>query len=90
MENLEALIKTCQKQLTEGSDIEEILNYLRKTGCSKSRCIAILLKLNYLPPNKAQYTKYVVHFSKTWEDMRETHEEWHDKILEVLNRAKIQ
>lgn len=89
MRNMENLVQVCQKKISEGNDIEEILSYLRKIGCSKANCITILLKLNYLPPEKAEFTKHVVHFSKTWEDLRETHEEWHDKILEMLNENDV-
>jgi hypothetical protein len=89
MKNIEDLIQVCRKKFSEGNDIEEILSYLRKMECSKGTCITILLKLNYLPPEKAQFTKYVVHFSKTWGDLRETHEEWHDKILEILDKTDV-
>jgi hypothetical protein len=89
MKNIEDLMQICQKKISEGSDTEEILSYLRKMGCSKGTCITILLKLNYLPLEKAQFTKYVVHFSKTWEDLRETHEDWHDRILEILDKTDV-
>lgn len=84
MTNIETLTQDCQEKLSQGFAIEEILSYLRNMGCSKSRSITILHKLNYLPPEKAKYIKFIVHFGKTWEDLREAHEEWHENILRLL------
>lgn len=78
------LIQICKNKLAKGDDIESVLSFLRKKGYSKGKSITILLKMKYLPPEKIQFTKHLVHFSKTWADRRELDEEWHEKIIEAL------
>lgn len=85
MKRLEILIQVCTIKLEAGSNIEDILSFLRKNGCSRINCITVLLKLGYLPPNEAQYTKSLVHFSQTWADLRDTHHNWQSNKLGVLN-----
>lgn len=89
MNDVEELTQDCKQKLSEGFGIEEIIGYLRSLGCSKSRSITILHKLNYFPGEKARYIKFVVHFSKTWSDLREVDEQWHENILKTLENDEF-
>ena len=89
MSQIDNLVQICQDKLKEGSDLEDILRFLRQEGCSKGRSITILLKMKYLPPEKIKFTKHLVHFSKTWSDFRERDEEWHEKIIEILEAEDL-
>ena len=86
MVEIDNLIKICEQKKQQGNSIEEILQFLRTNNCSKATSIYILLKMRYLSPDKAKFTKHLVHFSKTWEDLRDSHKDWHEKLIEAFEQ----
>lgn len=83
--DLEYLMSICKEMLTQGCDLEEILSFLRQNGCSKVYSIRMLTKLKGI---NLQEAKRIVHFSKTWEDVREEDEEFHDRIQREIDKDK--
>ena len=77
----ETLKLHCQDMLAQNMNTEEILSYLRKNGCSKTKSMAILAKTKDIDLGKA---KELVHFSQTWRDMRDGDEKLHEAIEKLM------
>ncbi len=79
----EFLLSSSQKFSEKSEDIEDILTFLRQEGCSKSQSIIILKKIKNIDLDKA---KELVHFSKTWQDMCQMDEDFHQHLHEVFSK----
>ena len=85
MEIQDFLKNECQKMLSQNGDIEEVLDYLRRSEYSKTKSMVLLTEIMDIDLGKA---KEIVHFSQTWKDAREAHEQLHkvvEKLLEPEN-----
>lgn len=61
--------------------LEKVLSYLRKNGCSKTKSMAILAKTKDIDLGEA---KELVHFSRTWRDMRDGNEKLYETIEKLM------
>ena len=77
----EELISECKRRSENGGDVETAIEFLRASGCSKIDSIAVLVGTYGIDLAKA---KEVVHFSPTWNDARDSDEEFHELIVNVL------
>lgn len=66
MQNKEFLVESCKNMLAEGKDLELILGFLKKYGCSKTQSIVILKDIQGISLDEA---KSLVHFSQAWQDV---------------------
>ena len=66
-----------------GDDVEAVLRFLRQRGCSKLDSIKALVASKEM--NLAD-AKRVAHLSKTWEDRRQSDEEFEKAFWEQLIR----
>ncbi len=67
--------------LNEGKDLEFILGFLRKSGCSKTQSIIILKEIK---ETSLDESKQLVHFSQAWHDKNKIDEEIIDNFYRVL------
>ena len=89
MSSTDNFVQICKNKLKERESLENILEFLRKEGCSKSQSIEVFLKMKYLPPEKIQFTQHMVHCSKTWADVRERDDELNEKFMDVLENEEF-
>jgi hypothetical protein len=78
---LEPYIYHCQVMVKDGKDIEDILRYLRKELESKVSSMFVVMQLLNIPPGEA---KKLVHFSRTWNDVKERDENFQEEIFSAL------
>ena len=77
----DVLKRHCQDMAARGANTEEILDYFRQTNCSKTKSMAILAETKGI--NLAE-AKELVHFSRTWQDLRDRDEKLHETIEKLL------
>lgn len=77
--NVEQIRTEGRKLANGGASIEQVIAYLRTSGCSKALSIALIADVRGCEMNEA---KRLVHFSPTWADVKESDEEWQDRIDE--------
>jgi hypothetical protein len=65
--------------LSEGHDVEQVVAYLRQSGCSKVESIGLLVCAAGLPPEQA---KEFVHRSPVWSDVYERDEAFQAELME--------
>jgi len=80
---LKLLLERSRQMLSMSEDIESVLQYLRQNGCTKVDSMRVIIELRGLTSDDA---KRIVHFSKTWEDVRKRDEELHDRMLRDLGK----
>ena len=80
MRDLTALIDQCQQLNAQGNGNEEIVALLRAQGCSKVESIVVLVKALKSENRKA---KEIVHLSKTWADVRERDDQFHEALVKA-------
>ena len=78
---MEPLLKRCRQMLNRGADIETIIAFTRRAGCSKIGCIQVLVFLQDMDLNEA---KALVHHSKAWQDVRQRDEDFHEHLLKSI------
>jgi hypothetical protein len=71
--------------LNSGKTTEEIVAFLKQRGCAKG--VSIMLLPSILGCNLSK-AKELVHFSKTWEDQKETDEQLQRQFEESLSEFK--
>lgn len=76
------MIQSVKKLLVEGKDVESILRYLRENSVSKTESMVILKESKKISLGDA---KLIVHFSKTWKDMKDGDEDLNDRFLDSLS-----
>jgi hypothetical protein len=74
-------IGECRRLVAEGLDDEGLLEYLRRSGQSRMDAIRALVELRGLSLARAKET---VHFSRTWADLRESAEEFHEFLQRTI------
>lgn len=77
------VLEECREKLTRGASVEEVLQTLRVGGFSKVRSMKALVDLQQANVDEA---KRIVHYSQTWADRRESDEEFHRSLDELLER----
>ncbi len=77
-DQLNLLLERSRQILLASDEMESALQYLRQNGCTKVDSMRVIVKLQDLTLDDA---KRIVHFSKTWEDVRKRDEELHDQML---------
>ena len=82
-DQLKLLLERSKQILLTSDDIERVLQYLRQGGCTKVDSMRVIVELKDLTLDDA---KRIVHFSKTWEDIRNRDEEWHEQMLRDLGK----
>ncbi|KYC38304.1 hypothetical protein WA1_38905 [Scytonema hofmannii PCC 7110] len=87
MESTELLVESSQQMLTEGKDLELILSFLRKHGCSKTQSIVILKEVKKISLDEA---KRLVHFSQEWQDVSQVDAKLSERFYEVLINDNVQ
>lgn len=80
---MKTLLVQCKAMLSEGKTIEDVLAFLREEGCSRVDSIKAVMVLEDKTLSQAKET---VHYSKTWEDTRESAEVFHDSLLDALEQ----
>ncbi len=79
----EFLIENVNQMLIAGKDTENILTFLRESGCSKTKSFVILKKLYKIPLDEAED---LVHLSQTWQDTYECDAENQRILFELLTQ----
>jgi hypothetical protein len=77
------LLERAKQMRAEGLDTEEILTFFRKSGCSKIGSMRLMMSLEGLILDAA---KHRVHFSRTWEDVRDADETFQETVVEAAER----
>ena len=71
--------------LDKGSDIDDVLRFLRDRGRSKIENIAVVSKL---PGIDLKSAKPLVHLSSVWADRREADEAFQDHVERTLRERE--
>ena len=77
------LLEQAKQLRAEGQDLEDILAFLRQSGSSKIDSIRLLMSLEGLPLAVA---KHRVHYSRTWDDVRDADETFQERAVEAAER----
>lgn len=77
MKDLTTMIQRGQQLRAQGATSEDIVLFLRAQGCSKVESIAAIARILEVALGRA---KEIVHTSKTWEDIRERDDRFHDSL----------
>jgi hypothetical protein len=80
MDQYDKAMLECRDRLSGGAPIEEILTVLRDHGVSKAFSIRALAELGVTDLGNA---KKLVHFSKTWSDVRTRDDRFHESLSEL-------
>jgi hypothetical protein len=83
--DLEKYKKESLEMLASGKQQEEVLQYLRQSGCSKPLSIFVMscvLRCNSGEANR------IVHFSKTWADRKASDELFQEEIWRQIDDMK--
>ncbi|OAB61925.1 hypothetical protein AY599_20420 [Leptolyngbya valderiana BDU 20041] len=83
MENRSQLVNSSREILKSERDIEKVINFLRKKGCSKIQSMLILQDIQNTAPYVA---KCQVHFSQTWQDTREYDEQVEELFFTTIEQ----
>ena len=84
MQNAAQLMTVVRQQLADGQSLEEVLAFLRRSGCSKGESILILADAQGIDTSTATEA---VHGSATWRDRAEEDAELNRSIWDGLDRA---
>ena len=87
MQNQGFLVEYCKHMLAEGKDLESVIGFLRKYGCSKTQSIVILKYLHGISLNKV---KSLVYFSQQWQDVIKIDAKIQEQFYDVLMTDNIQ
>lgn len=82
----EELIAESRRRLGQGDTIEDVIRFLRSSGCWKTETIIVISKASGIGPAKA---KELVHFSETWKDTRSSDEKLQEEMLEAIVKSGI-
>lgn len=74
--NHEDLVSLAQTMLSTGAELEEVLDALRACMPSPIAAMKVVRDVLRIPMDEA---KQLVHFSRTWSDMRDEHAELHER-----------
>lgn len=74
----------CEKLIQDGANIEDLLEYMRRTGLSIVESMALLIQLKDMSLVEA---KRVVHHSATWADLRDAHDQFHDELFSSIEKV---
>jgi hypothetical protein len=77
------LLPACRQILGQGGNMEDVLSFLRQSGCYKLDCIIAVMFLNGLSMGEA---KVFVHNSETWSDTRKSDDNLHDLLRKTVER----
>jgi hypothetical protein len=80
--NLENIKKEALALLKNGKP-EDVIKYLRQSGCSKALSVGMLSSILACDSNEA---KRMVHFSETWADVRQPDEQFHAEVERIIKK----
>jgi ribosomal protein L7/L12 len=80
------LVEKVQHMLATGTSIEDILSFLRQSGCSKVESIVVIKETNAISLAEA---KKIIHYSKAWEDTRERDETFQDTFFNTIKNVDV-
>lgn len=72
--------------LATGRGREDILSFLRRSGCSKIDCIKVLMRVESLT---LQNAKAAVHLSEAWADRRAADDGFHGALIRALQEPDL-
>jgi ribosomal protein L7/L12 len=72
----------CKALLARGLDNESLMDFLRAEGCSNIDSIVVLREVLNLSLGEA---KALVHLSRTWGDVRERDDAFHEALIDAVN-----
>lgn len=81
--DLSLLIPRASEMWARHRDVEAILQFLRKNGCTKNDCMAILRRAGIAGKSDV---KSLVHFSEAWSDRKTADEALHEAVEEDLQK----
>lgn len=81
MKNISDLLNVCKALHSDGKTEEDIVNFLKKEGCSKVESIQIIASIFNINLNAA---KKLVHTSRAWEDVRDRDDKFHDDLNQIV------
>jgi ribosomal protein L7/L12 len=73
----------CKGRRAHGASDEDLMAFLRAEGCSKIDTILVLREIQDLSLGKA---KELVHLSRTWADVREKDDTFHEALVDAVDR----
>jgi len=79
----EEILKKCNEILSESKNPEDVIKYLRDEGFSKVMSMNILEKVTNIESDEC---KKLVHFSKTWADVKERDDKFHDDLMKAMEK----
>jgi hypothetical protein len=78
----ERTLRDARLKLSEGWDVESIIEYLKECEFSQIACIRAVADLGICSAAEA---KRVVHFSHAWSPMRKQNEALHQALVEEVD-----
>ena len=81
----EELVTECRFRSGRGDAIDDIIDFLRSSGCWKTESIAVIAAACTVGLAKA---KELVHFSDVWKDTRSSDEQFHEMISEAVSKSQ--
>jgi hypothetical protein len=82
--NLENIKKEALALLKSGKP-EDVIKFLRQSGCSKALSVGMLSSILACNSHEA---KRMVHFSETWADARQSDEQFHAEIERIIKKQE--
>ena len=79
----EGVVQRAAELRANDGDWDAVLKQLRDDGFSKIECILAIRDIEKIPTGEA---KEMVHFSSAWEDRREQDEQFHDDLIEAVEK----
>ncbi len=84
--NYERYLGDARELLKQGEAVEVVLAFVRKAGASPIDSIKVLMDVTGVPLAEAKHT---VHFSEAWRDMRDDHEEFHERVIQAAGASGL-
>ena len=81
--NREAIVQRAAELRAAGGDWDSVLKKLRDEDFSKIDCIVAIREIEMIPLGEA---KEMVHFSPAWEDRREQDDQFHDDLIDAVQK----
>ncbi|MFJ1791855.1 hypothetical protein [Kitasatospora griseola] len=75
------LLAEARRRLAAGTDVEELLEWLKELGFHQVDCIFAVIQLELAPQPEA---KRLVHHSRAWSATRKQSEELHEALFHEL------
>ncbi|MFJ8441347.1 hypothetical protein [Kitasatospora griseola] len=75
------LLAEARCRLAAGTDVEELLEWLKELGFHQVDCIFAVIQLELAPQSEA---KRLVHYSRAWSTTRKQSEELHEALFHEL------